>query len=273
MRTDETVGLLLREARIAKGLSREALALELKLPLRHLEAIEADDWAALPPGRPRPLVRQLAERLGVDLEVHTGAFHTIPGAMEADPPDPRRERLERVVMGLLSLASILLVLWLVVPGPSLGRKPAATYLTDPPGSLLPHPPPPATTPYPVLGEMLPEAPVNEQGILVSLRALDTCEVHLEPDPASGGPAQTRTLRISEPWQLRVKGAFILTLDNAGVVNVEVAGLQVPHGQNVGEAWTGRFDAEGRWVRPPRPAPPPPVVDPVPADDEEDESHP
>jgi hypothetical protein len=66
MRDDGTVGALLHEARIGKGLSREILALELKLPVRHIEAIEADDWEALPPGRARPLARQLAERLGVD---------------------------------------------------------------------------------------------------------------------------------------------------------------------------------------------------------------
>ena len=95
MREDESVGQLVRAARESKGLSLEDLAKELKLPLRHLQAIEADDWVALPPGRPRPLARQLAERLGVDLEFHTGAFQIVPGGQELEPPDPRRERLER----------------------------------------------------------------------------------------------------------------------------------------------------------------------------------
>ena len=43
MREDETVGQLLQQARVARGLSRDALAVELKLPLRHIEAIEGDD--------------------------------------------------------------------------------------------------------------------------------------------------------------------------------------------------------------------------------------
>lgn len=266
MRDDATVGQILREARIAKALSREMLAVELKLPQRHIEAIEADDWAALPPGRPRPLARQLAERLGVDLEVHTGAFLTVPGAREAEPPDPRQERLERVVMILLTLASVLLVLWLVVPGPSLGRKASPSYLTGLPKPSLPPPPPPSASPYPVLGEMLPEAPINEQGILVSLRALDACEVHLAPAPETGGQPQSHTLRISEPWHLRVKGPFTLTLDNAGVVNLEVAGVRIPHGQSVGEAWTGAFDAQGRWLRPPKPDQAPVPAEPAPPDD-------
>jgi transcriptional regulator with XRE-family HTH domain len=269
MRGDDTVGQLLHEARMAKGLSREILALELKLPIRHIEAIEADDWAALPPGRSRPLARQLAERLGVDLEFHTDAFQTVPGAQEWAPPDPRQERLERVVMGLLTAASVLVVLWLVVPGPSLGRKPSPSYLSALPRAALPPPPPPSTAAYPVLGELLPEAPLNEQGVLISLRSMDTCEVRLEPLPESGEKAQTHTLRVSEPWRLRVKGPFALVLDNAGVVNVEVAGVRIPHGQNVGEAWTGRFDAEGRWLRPL----PPPTEPPEPATPDDDEDGP
>lgn len=271
MREDETVGQLLRQARVARGLSREALALELKLPLRHIEAIEADDWGALPPGRPRPLARQLSRRLGVDLEFHSGAFHFVPGAPDMAPPDPRRERLERVVMALLTIASGLVVLWLVVPGPSLGRRPAPAYLTDLSRTpVFPPPPPPSTAPYPVLGELLPEAPLNEQGTLVSLRALDACDVRIEPMDPEGGLTQVRTLRVSEPWRFRVKGAFTLSLGNAGVVNLEVAGRRVAHGQSVGEAWTGRFDAEGRWLRPVSPLP---AEDPPGPETEEDEAQP
>jgi transcriptional regulator with XRE-family HTH domain len=269
--TVPSVGQLLREAREARGLTREKLAMELKLPLRHLEAIEGDDWAALPPGRSRPLARQLADRLEVDLEDHTGAFQVVPGAQELDPPDPRQERLERVVMALLTAASVLVVLWLVVPGPRLGRRPAPNSLVALTRPSLPPPPVPSSSPFPVLGELLPEAPLNEQGILVSLRSLDTCNVHIEPQLSlSGSQVLTHTLQVSEPWRLRVKGPFTLTLDNAGVVNVEVAGQRIPHGQSVGESWTGRFGADGRWLRP---SPPElPEGAPVP-DDEEDGSEP
>lgn len=267
MRGDVTVGQLLQQARVAKGLSREALALELKLPLRHIEAIEADDWATLPPGRPRPLVRQLAHRLDVDLRSHSGAFETLPGLRVLEPPDPRQERLERVVMGLLTVASVLVALWLVVPrGPSLDRKPDSGHLATLPKAMPPPPPAPSSLPYPVLGELLPEAPLNDQGILVSLRAMDACEVRIEPMPGSGAEPLARTLRVSEPWRLRVKGAFTLVLENAGVVNVQVAGVPIPHGQSVGESWRGRFDAEGRWLKPAPPAIP--LAPQVPDDDED-----
>jgi transcriptional regulator with XRE-family HTH domain len=262
---DATVGELVRRAREAKSITLRELATELKLPLRHLEAIESDDWDALPPGRARPLARQLAARLDVDLDFHTGAFQVVPGVQELEPPDPRQERLERVVMGVLTAASVLVVLWLVVPGPSLGRKARSVPVMALSGRALPPPPPPSTAPNPVLGELLPEAPLNAQGILVSLRAMDTCEVRIQLPPEAG-PAQTRSMRVSEPWRLRVKGPFDLILDNAGVVNVEVAGRRIPHGQNVGEGWTGHFDAEGRWLRPVPPAPP---EEPTLPDDEEE----
>lgn len=265
MNLDQTVGQVLQEARVAKGLSREALALELMLPLRHIEAIEHDAWAALPPGRPRPLARQLALRLGVDLDLHTGAFQILPGIQVWRPPDPRQERLEHLVMGLLTAASILVVLWLVVPGPRLGHSLPASHLTALPKVPLPPPPMPTAAAYPVLGELLPEAPLNDQGTLVTLRALDTCEARLQPLAELNEPEQVRTLQVSEPWRLRVKGPFSLALDNAGVVNVEIAGQRILHGQSVGEAWLGRFDGAGRWLRPPKA--PAPKVEPVVADEE------
>lgn len=265
MRDDETVGQLLRDARVAKGLSRELLAHELKLPLRCIEAMEADAWESLPPGRARPLARQIAARLDVDLGLHTGAFQVVPGSIELRPPDPRRERLERIVMGFLTLASVALVTWLVVPGPSLGRRPTPLDLSKPSRAPLPPPPPPAPGPYPVLGELLPEAPLNEQGILVSLRAMDTCEARILGED---GTQFVHTLRVSEPWRLRVKGPFSLSLDNAGVVGVEVAGAHIPHGQSVGTAWTGRFDAEGHWLKP---APQPLLNSPPPLPGEDPES--
>lgn len=257
-----SLGATLREAREAAGLSREDLAQELNLSKRHLEAIEGDAWELMPPGRARPLARQVAERLGVDLDAQVEAFQCVPGLPEEEPLDPKRDRLEHLAMMGVGVASVLLVLWLVVPGPRLGKK----LVSDRPGLLpgqgLPSPPPPSKAPYPVLGELIPEAPINAEGILVSLRALDGCSARIESE---GAAPQDHALRVSEPWRLRVKGPFTLTLDNAGVVNLEVAGRRVHHGQSVGQAWTGRFDAEGRWLRPVEPE----VTDTPPTDDQDD----
>ena len=248
------LGRVLREARLAQTLSREYLAEEVNLHPSQLQALEEGRWKAFPPGGVRPLVRQLADRLDVDLAEHVEAFEALPGLPEPPPVDPAQERMERWAVVGLSVLSGLLLIWLLVPGPRLGQKqPTLSWLPEHPGSYVPPRPPPAQSPYPVLGDMLPEAPRTEAGILVSLRAQDVAEAVLEGE---GGLRLTRTLRVSEPWKLRVKGAFRLHLTNAGVVRAEVAGEAIDHGAAVGEDWEGSFDAEGRWLKPKPKALPP-----------------
>ncbi len=264
----KSLGKLLRLAREAKGLSLERLARDLNLQESVLISLEADVYEQLPTGGERPLVRQVAERLEVDLAEHAEAWEALPGSMAEESPDPRQERLERIVMGVLTAGSIGLMAWLVVPGPNLKRG----ALDERPGQhsgpragveIAAEPRLPrqgANKDYPVMGEVLPEVPRTEEGLLVILRAQDASFVHIVAD----GLDEKRTLQVSGPWLLRVKGPFIITLDNAGVVSVEVAGRNIRHGQSVGETWIGRFNAEGQWLRPKAPEELPPTrpeVDP------------
>jgi hypothetical protein len=239
-----------------------------------LEAIEAEAWDRVPQGRERPHTRQVAERLGVDLEPFKEQWRQVPGALEQEPPDPRQEALERGVMAALTVGTVALLVWLVVPGRSLRR----TSLRSAQADLRPGPPPwvpkaPAG-PYPVAGEVLPEAPVNEEGILVSMRAMDACEALVQTLDAKGDPAgepMRHSLKVSDPWRMRVKGPFTLALNNAGVVAVEVAGKRIHHSRNVGEGWTGRFGPAGEWILPKEPPPQtalmPPETDPEPEESE------
>lgn len=242
------IGELLRQARVAKGISQESMARELRLPLHLLNALEAEQWEKVPPGRERPLVRLLAKKTGLDLDLHREVFEQVPGGMEQEPHDPKRESMERVLMGAISVGSLALLAWLVVPGRGLRSRVPAVEASVPRGPAVPYVPQVIKGPYPVLGEVLPEAPINEEGILVSVRAMDTCEATL----TSGAGTAKHSLRVSDPWSLRVKGAFTLSLDNAGVVEVEVAGHRVPLDKNVGESWTGSFGPDGVLVLPPKP---------------------
>lgn len=252
-----SAGSLLREAREAQGLSREQLATELKLPMRLLAAVEADDWDAIPPGRERPLVRQLAARLRLDLDHHPDALGLVPGGASEVPIDPRLERLERGAMVALGLGSVALLAWLVIPGPSLRGRSTPSWLTAAPPRTVPPPPPKADGPNPVLGELLPEAPITQEGILVSLRAQDACEAEVV---GVDGVKLARSLQVSDPWKLRVKAPFKLSLSNAGVVQVEVAGRLIATGASVGQPWDGRFDENGVWRRPrPQPVPAEPLT--------------
>ena len=238
-----SLGEALRLARVASGFSQDSLARELRLPVTLLQAIEAEDWQRIPPGRERPLTRLVARRLGLDLDRYSEAFENLPGGQGQAPHDHRRERLERILTSVISLASLALVAWLVVPGKDLRdrmptRAQVATPLTS--AATLAKPQSAFTGPYPVLGEVLPEAPVTPEGILVSLRAMDTCEARIVGEQTD----QRHSMRISEPWIARAKGPFTLSLDNAGVVVVEVAGRRINHGRSVGEAWSATFGEDG-----------------------------
>ncbi|HTL98872.1 MAG TPA: helix-turn-helix domain-containing protein, partial [Holophagaceae bacterium] len=95
---ERSIGKLLREAREEMGLSRDQLASELKIPVRLLTSVESDEWDAVPPGRERPLARQLAARLHMDLDHHPDALGLVPGTATEAPSDPKLERLERAAM-------------------------------------------------------------------------------------------------------------------------------------------------------------------------------
>lgn len=245
------LGDLLRQARVAQGLSQESLARELPLPLHLLNAIENEDWGKIPPGRERPLTRLIAQRVGLDLEAHREAFETLPGGVGQEPPNPRQEFIERLLMGVISGASLAVMVWLLVPGRSLRSKlPGGAEASRP--AAPPRPPyAPAAThgAYPVLGEVLPEPPITDEGIRVSLRTMDASEARI----TSAAGTLTQSLRVSEPWRTRVKGPFTLVLDNAGVVEVEVAGRRIQHTEIVGESWSASFGADGLLIRPPKPS--------------------
>jgi hypothetical protein len=70
--------------------------------------------------------------------------------------------------------------------------------------------------------------------------MDTCEATIKGENVD----LHHSMRISEPWIVRAKAPFILSLDNAGVVVVEVAGRRINHGRSVGEPWSATFGEDG-----------------------------
>lgn len=241
------LGAVLREARLAQGLSLEEMAQSLHWPAPLLEAVESEDWSRIPPGQERPMVRQMATFLACDLEHHGEAFARVPGELPEEGADPRLSRLERHATLILALGFLAALGWLLKPGSGLrSQAPGPTRPMAQRAWMAGERP---KQPYPVLGEAIPEAPVTEEGILVYLRVQDICHAKIQ---SPTGETQ-HEIRPETPWQGRVKGPFQLELDNAGIVVVHVAGRRIAHGRAVGETWTGNFDAQGLWLHPPTPA--------------------
>lgn len=84
-------GRYIREARQRRGVSIEQMALETKIPRPSLEALEEDQFGALPgPVFVRGFFRCCARTLGVDPEVVVGLLHDHEQAQKAGAQRPSR---------------------------------------------------------------------------------------------------------------------------------------------------------------------------------------
>jgi len=90
----ETLGAMLRRARLAQGRDLADLAEQIKVHARYLEALEADDLDSLPGGFfYKSFVRQYASALGIDASRVEKALAQTPAHEPAPPPPPMEEKL------------------------------------------------------------------------------------------------------------------------------------------------------------------------------------
>ena len=119
----ETAGERLRAARIEKGLSLDDIAAQTRIPLRHLESLEAGEWSKLPaPTYTIGFARSYAGAIGLDrsevsdqLRAEMGGGRPISAAAEVfEPADPARTMPKWLVFGALGavLLLVLVMSWL-----------------------------------------------------------------------------------------------------------------------------------------------------------------
>jgi transcriptional regulator with XRE-family HTH domain len=244
-----------REKREALGLGLEKMAEELGISAQTIQSIEANDWSEVPSGREYPLVLVIAKRLNIDLRNHPVSKSSFIDSYAVNEIQPSTLIRERIVMVVMTIAVVLVLAWLLIPAKGLVQYSDKDTQKVPISSTF-WQKPDSDQPYPVLGEVFPESPITTDGVLISLRATDFCNARIVMENRH---EQNQTLRMSEPWKLRIQGPFVLSLDNAGVVVVEIAGQRIQHGVGVGQQWSGSFDSSGNWLRP-LPRRPPPIID-------------
>jgi transcriptional regulator with XRE-family HTH domain len=137
--TPRTVGQTLRAAREAQGLSLAEVGARTRVPLRHLEAIEAADYTTLPsPTYAVGFARAYARTVGAD---EVAIAHAVRGEVdrlgvrhpEYQPyavADPARVPSRGLTIVAAGVAMALLVLVAVYFGGDWMRRPAATPLAD-----------------------------------------------------------------------------------------------------------------------------------------------
>jgi cytoskeleton protein RodZ len=160
----EPIGERLRIAREAKGLSLDDVARQTRIPIRHLEHIEREEWESLPAitysvGFVRSYANAVdldGPALGAELREQLGATRTA-GAATAyyEPADPARVPPRWIAIAAALLAVLIVAAYLVWRHNAVGDADAV----GPPAAEVP-PPVAATAPRPAASA---PAPANATG--------------------------------------------------------------------------------------------------------------
>lgn len=176
--TAPTVGEMLRQARGRRQLSAADVARHLRLSLRQVEALEADDFAALP-GHTivRGFIRNYARLLQIDPAPLLAAYEAAQPRDTSPLPPPRRQSIDISPKPSRRWLIYLLLALLVLVG-----VPLAIYalLRDDGRSLPRAGPAPAPVPAPA-----PPAPGAAQPVEVPLPAGLPLPAEAAPAPAAG----------------------------------------------------------------------------------------
>ncbi|MFQ6110856.1 MAG: RodZ domain-containing protein [Nitrospinota bacterium] len=170
---DKELGAYLREGRLSRGVSLEAMADTTRIKLRYLEAIEEGDFGKLPAD---PIIkgflRAYARHIGIDDDAVVERYIKLHGEPSIDVKSFGREVLEREEEGGGRLKVLLVIVSLFVVGAIFyffqsqsSREPlmVAKQEAPPPQEVRPAEEPPAEVRVPVLkGPSLPESKGDEK---------------------------------------------------------------------------------------------------------------
>jgi cytoskeleton protein RodZ len=175
---DGSFGRALAAAREARGLSQSDVAAQLRLHVRQVKALEAEDLALLPEGAfvrgyvrnyaklvdlpPEPLLALVAARLKPTDPLHSQVNSAAVSPIQRTPREP--------VSGLVVIGAVLAVLavlgafgWWSMRERTPAPAPAASVPEPAPAAVpAPAPPPAADTPAPSSSAAVPEAPATAE---------------------------------------------------------------------------------------------------------------
>ena len=255
-----SIGERLRQAREAKGLALEDLANQTRIPIRHLQHIELEEWDAMPAATYAiGFVRSYANAVGLDgaelgrelRERLGGTRSRAPVAEYYQPADPARvpPRSLAIIAGVIAL--VLVVGYAIWRSSLGGDEPGVTVAV--PEAQAPRPDRRPAQPQPV-------QPQNVVGQPVTLTA--TGPVWLRVYEASGATLMERTMAAGETYQVPATATRpMLRVGAPEALRVTVGQTVIPPlgpaGQPVGNVSVRPEDLVARAQgRPPAAAPAP-----------------
>src|SRR5687768_17393758 len=225
----QSVGERLRVAREAKGLSLDDVARQTRIPVRHLEHIEREEWDALPAitysvGFARSYANTVdldGAQIGAEVRQQLGGVR--PGASAAtpfyEPADPARVPPRWIAIAAAAIAVLLVIAYLVWRSSAVDDdSPADVAITqaeEPAANQAAARPAQPAAPAPV--------PTGGPVVLTA-----TEDVWLRIDQAGGAPLYMGTLTGGQSYQVptAAQSPRIRTA-RANVLRVTVGGVQVP----------------------------------------------
>lgn len=221
------VGERLKTAREAAGMNLADIAARTRIPLRHLEAIEGDDFGALPSttysvGFARAYARAVgADEVAIAAAVRSQldtSQRSRHDAQAFEPADPARVPPRGLAWVAALMAVVLIVGYVLWRAEWLFGTGAEAPL-EAPAAPAAAPPPAAATPAPA-------APVVQPGAPVVLTATDT--VWLRVNNAQGERLFEKEMASGESYTLPADAAgATLTTGRPNALAVTVGGVAVP----------------------------------------------
>lgn len=227
----QSVGERLRMAREAKGLSLEDVARQTRIPVRHLEHIEREEWDALPAVTYSVgFARSYANTIGLDgAEVGAEVRQLLGGVRSGgtaaasyyEPADPARVPPRWIAIAAAAIAVLLLAGYLIWRSNAVDEEsPADVAIAQS------EEPPAAKSGSPRPAQPTAPAPAPANGPVVLSAAED---VWVRIDQAGGGaPLYMGILKAGQSYQLPAGAqAPRLRTARANVLRVTVGATQIP----------------------------------------------
>ena len=220
-----SVGDALRRAREQRGLTLQQIAATTKIPTRHLEALERDDFGAVPAGMYlRAEIRAYAEAVGLSRDVAVGWLDTVvapadPVDLPPPPPPSPSPRVSARWPALVVAVCVVLIAILLWPANHSGRptSPAAVVSQTRTAAVTPATAPPAPAPADISTShrSAPVAVARDAVAATSgISGSNTAVVPREPVSAIAAPAEQHTFEPQLEVVTNPAGARV-TVDGVG----------------------------------------------------------
>jgi len=224
-----SLGIRLREIRLAKGVSLDDIARSTRVGRRYLEAIETDSWGELPaPVFVKGFIRAYCESLDASPDEALGLYREASG----EPVKP--ERVQSAVHAPPSRRAgpliVSLVLFIAL-GASLfalriGLKTSPRPAPGDAGSVASSAPVPVTPvpAVPVQPTPIPAGEPRPAGHRLLIRAVEPTWIRVQVDE---GQVAEELLQVGAVREWTAARRFVLTVGNAGGLEVDLNGQRIP----------------------------------------------